>query len=347
VQSVLAKDGSKAYTVLDADYRPVQPVHDWLKHLKKADKATSTLRLYATALHHFWDWCAVSDKEWQTLTLEQLAEFTDYLAFQDPEAPGTTRIGPVERSHERGTVLDYLGAVYRFYTHLALGGMEPPFPLWEVGGNYKNEVVGLAADQRKTRPVAPSDERPMPKTLTIEQIRAVVDAQARWRNKFLFILLATTGMRIGAALGLRHADFRPWDQEVDVVRRLNANGATVKRSSARVQRPPMPKPLTSAAIRAHSNYMHEEYGDLDSDYIFVNLWGGKVGHAMTYQNVVDVVKTTQKKVGFHFSPHMFRHTFATLHLEAGMPADRVALLLDHGSMREAGVFDGPLSELGV
>jgi hypothetical protein len=28
--------------------------------------------------------------------------------------------------------------------------------------------------------------------------------------------------------------------------------------------------------------MHEVYGDLDSDYVFVNLWGGQVGRATSY-----------------------------------------------------------------
>jgi hypothetical protein len=29
--------------------------------------------------------------------------------------------------------------------------------------------------------------------------------------------------------------------------------------------------------------MHTEYGELDSDYVFVNLWSPPVGHPLRYQ----------------------------------------------------------------
>jgi len=32
-------------------------------------------------------------------------------------------------------------------------------------------------------------------------------------------------------------------------------------------------PVTASLVRCYSDYMHTEYGDLDSDYVFVNLWG--------------------------------------------------------------------------
>jgi integrase len=53
--------------------------------------------------------------------------------------------------------------------------------------------------------------------------------------------------------------------------------------------------------------MHEEYGELDSDYLFVNLWGGRVGRPMTYATVDGIVARTRSRVGFHFTPHQFRH----------------------------------------
>ena len=55
--------------------------------------------------------------------------------------------------------------------------------------------------------------------------------------------------------------------------------------------------------------MHEEYGELDSDYVFVNLWGGRIGHPMSYATVDDLVRRTRVSGrlslhGAHVPPHV-------------------------------------------
>lgn len=368
VQRIVTRDGSVAYTVLAlTDYQPVEPIHDWLRLLKKGGNKTSdTLRSYATAMHLFWDWRAASGIDWRTLTLEQLASYAHWLEF--PAAvlgPGIVDITPVERAREEDTVRDYLGPVYRFYEHHVRKGLPAPFPLWQTPHGYKTDIIGMG-HATAMRPVTRSGKKRIPKTLTLDQCREVVDAQRCWRDKLLFTLLATTGIRVGSALGLRHEDFRPWDNELRLVRRVNANDASVKRSTSSRQREPSPKLLTRPAINMHSEYMYEEYGDVESDYLFVNLWSGDIGHPLNYAAVDKIVKATRKRVGFHFTPHMFRHTFATMHLEAGVPVDRVAVMLDHASglttsdiyghvsatairkqMEEAGLITGPLSTIGA
>ena len=79
--------------------------------------------------------------------------------------------------------------------------------------------------------------------------------------------------------------------------------------------------------------MHAEYGELDSDYVFVNLWGGQIGRAMSYANVVEIVSAPARRVGFHFTAHMFRHTYATLARRGGVPIEIVSRLLTHSSLQ--------------
>ena len=38
-----------------------------------------------------------------------------------------------------------------------------------------------------------------------------------------------------------------------------------------------PSGATAPLVRLYSEYMHVEYGELDSDYVSVNLWGGHKG----------------------------------------------------------------------
>ena len=79
-------------------------------------------------------------------------------------------------------------------------------------------------------------------------------------------------MRAGQALGLHHCDFVSRKREMHIVPRAdNANGARAKVRSAAVV------PVSAPLVRLYSEYMHVEYGDIDSDYVFVNLFGGQVG----------------------------------------------------------------------
>ena len=100
----------------------------------------------------------------------------------------------------------------------------------------------------------------------------ILTACTRLRDRFLLALLAETGMRIGQALGLRHSDFVSRRRELVIVPRTdNANGARAKTSTVNAL------PVSSALVRLYSDYMHTEYGGLDSDYVFVNLWGRRSG----------------------------------------------------------------------
>ena len=47
----------------------------------------------------------------------------------------------------------------------------------------------------------------------------MIDAQRRLRDRFLFALLASTGMRIGQALTLRHEDVVAWERRIEIVPR--------------------------------------------------------------------------------------------------------------------------------
>ena len=85
----------------------------------------------------------------------------------------------------------------------------------------------------------------------------------------------------------------------------NANGARAKcRETAVI-------PITASLVRLYSEYMHTEYGDLDSDYVFVNLWSEPVGAPMRYDALRKLIARLRARTGIEFTAHMFRHTHAT------------------------------------
>ena len=134
------------------------------------------------------------------------------------------------------------------------------------------------------------------------------------------------GLRIGEALGLRHEDLAAAEGELTVTPRVNDNRARAKSVSPRTI------PVGPELVRLYADYLHTEYGELDSDYMFVNLWGGAIGRPLSYASVYDLVLRIRREVGFGFDPHWFRHTRATLLLRRGVPIEVVSTLLGHSSI---------------
>ena len=134
-------------------------------------------------------------------------------------------------------------------------------------------------------------------------------------------------MRVGQALGLRHEDLVSRRRQVRIVARAdNANGARAKCSS------PATVPVSARLVRLYSDYMHTEYGGLDSDYVFVNLWSAPVGRPLRYGAVAKLVRRLRARTGIEFTAHTLRHSRATELIRAGVPIEVVSKLLTHRSV---------------
>ena len=117
---------------------------------------------------------------------------------------------------------------------------------------------------------------------TVAETQAVLDACTRLRDRFFFALMHETGCRAGEVLGLRHEDIAAAECEVSIVPRENANGATCQ-----VRGPD--GPVAPELIGLYADYLHEEYGGIDSDYVFVNIWAEPKGQAWSYPAAYDLV----------------------------------------------------------
>ena len=166
---------------------------------------------------------------------------------------------------------------------------------------------------------------------------AARDGAVTVRDRFLFALLHETGMRIGEALGLRPEDLAAAEREVAVVPRDNGNGARSK------SREPRLIPVRAGLIRLYADYLHGEYGDLDCDYVFVNLWGQPRGHPLGYPAVYDLVRRLRRRTGIGFDPHWCRHTAATRMLRDGVPIEVVSRLLGHADLTTTSTVYGHLT----
>jgi integrase len=306
----------------------VEPAEEFLRYRFNREASPNTLRAYAHDLKHFFTFLDEQRLEWRTLTPADLATFAAWLRRP---APNVVVLPGAPSARTQSTVARAQTAVFAFYDFHRLQGVElgdrlTTF-LLRPPGNYKGFLHGIASGGSHGRVgrMAAEPRRP-PRALDPLQLAQVIAAQTRVRNRLLFALMGLAGLRVGQALGLRHEDLRPWAGELELVPRDdNANGARGKGSRGTV-------PILPELVRLYLLYMEHEYGHLDSDYVFVNLWGGELGAPMRYSAVDKLVRRTERKVGFEFTPHDLRHTFVTMLRRHRVPLEVVSKLVAHRSI---------------
>jgi len=345
VQRVLAPDSSlDSWTVL-GDGGPVEPIERYLAYLTDIERSPNTIKAYA---HDLKDWFVFLDArglEWREVRLEDLGEFVAWLRLPPPGRAGGVVMLPSAQHHcSAGTVNRKLAAVSGLYTFHARHGVDlgelvtELQPVRRRRSGWKPFLYHLSGGRpERRRAVKLATMRKQPALITAAQMQAILDACTRLRDRFLWALLWDSGIRIGEALGLRHEDLAISERELTVTQRVNDNGARAK--SAR----PRTVPVSAELIRLYADYLHGEYGDLDSDYIFVNLWSGAFGRPWTYAAVYDLVRRLRKTVGFDFDPHWCRHTYATRLLRNNTPIEVVSTLLGHSSIETTMDIYGHLS----
>ncbi|WP_043631281.1 site-specific integrase [Nonomuraea candida] len=324
----------ESWTLLGADHLPVEPVERWLAYLSSAERSPNTVKSYAHDLKDWFGYLIGRGIDWREVRLEDIGGFIGWLRLPPAARAGGVLALPSAGEHcSNSSVNRKLSALSSFYEFHARHGLDLGELLitWRpyAGSRtaWKPFLQHIAKDQlQRRRTVALRAPKPVPRVLTADEAQAVLDACTRRRDRLLFAVLHDAGVRIGEALGLRHEDVSVAGRTVTVMPRVNDNGARTKSAKRRTI------PVSAQLMRLYADYLELEYGDLDSDYVFVNLWGGTIGRPLSYDTAHDLVERTRRASGVHFDPHWFRHTYATELLRRRTPIESVAALLGHASI---------------
>jgi site-specific recombinase XerD len=329
----LPGSGVESWTVLGADGAPVEPVERYLAYLSDIERSPNTVKAYAHDLKDYWVFLALRGLDWREVRLEDVGEYVAWLRLPPVGRDGQVTVLPhVQAYVGAATINRKLSALAAFYAHQARGGVDLGELLTSWGppgrrGGWRPFLHHVAKDKpQPRRAITLKAPAKLPRVLTVGEAQAILDACTRLRDRFLFALLHDSGVRVGEALGLRHEDIAAAEREVRVVPRVNANRARSKSGRHRNV------PVSAELIRLHGDYLHDEYGDLDSDYVFVNLFAEPRGQAWSYPAVYDLVLRLRKRTGIDFDPHWFRHGAATRMLRDGVPIEVVSAVLGHGSV---------------
>jgi integrase/recombinase XerD len=333
VQRIRYPDQRISWIVLGADYRPIQPIQQYLQYCEALEYSPYTIKAYAGNLKLYWEFLDDRQLDWKTIKLNQLAEFIPWLRMSDSSA---IPLQQQETKRSEKTINTILSPVHSFYDfHFRSGTVEnlELYKTFHSPGSKKfkpflHHITKGSPVRKKILKL--KEPKNAVQTFTSEEVKALIDACSNLRDKLLLNLLYETGMRIGQALGLRHEDFEPWNNQIHIVpREDNANQARAKgKSSYKVD-------VSMELMSLYSDYFMYEYPENTvSDYVFVNIWAGKIGHPITYSTVSDLFERLMSKTGIEEAhPHMFRHTHATELIEAGVDFAIVKERLGHAHIQ--------------
>jgi site-specific recombinase XerD len=319
-------------------------VDRYLAYLTDIERSPNTVKAYAHDLKDWFEFLSRGGLDWTKVGLEDVGAFVAWLRLPTAARSGLVSVLPsVEHHCSEATVNRKLSALAAFYVHAARAGVDVAGLLttWEAGGSrggWKPFLHHVSKHElRPRRAVGMKAAKKIPRILAPDEVQALLDACERLRDRFLLAVLYDSGMRIGEALGLRHSDIAASDRAITVRRRDNANRARAKSVHARTV------PVAAELVRLYADYLHTEYGNLDSDYVFVTLWGRPFGHPLTYSAVYDLVRRLRRRTGIDFDPHWLRHSAATRMLRDGIALEVVAKLLGHANIHVTAMTYGHLT----
>lgn len=183
-------------------------------------------------------------------------------------------------------------------------------------------------------------EKKQRRVLTMEEQRIFME-YARKRKSFLyyfFELALRTGMRNGELRGLKLVDIDKKNNVIHVNRTLKYETRmgffedTPKTSSSKRD-----IPLTEEIMRIieEQKYFWGKTNVFDRErYLFCDEDGGPISRERVQREIGRIIKNINDDgIGFeHFTPHCFRHTFATRAIEAGMQPQTLKSILGHTTL---------------
>ena len=320
--------GAESWTLLGDDGAVVEPVERYLAYLAAIERSPNTVRAYAVSLKLWFEFLGWAKLSWSEVGIEDVARFVAWLRAPAPNVVVLADGAGVRRP---ATVNRYLAGVFGFYDHHARSGLGVAAELvaWRrvSRGSYKPFMHHVTKGRPiAVRPVKLHVPRQAPRTLEPEQ-----DCRRAGRHR------APEGPVLVVVTGRNGHARRPGLGAAPLRLRLAPPGGAHRAPGQQRQPGPGQGALGRCGaglgplVRLYSEYMHTEYGEVDSDYVFVNLFAGRAGRPMAYSAVHKLIGRVGARAGVSFNAHMLRHSRATDMVRQGVPIEVVARLLTHRS----------------
>jgi integrase len=150
--------------------------------------------------------------------------------------------------------------------------------------------------------------------LTAEQLKTVLAACKKPRDKALVLFMADSGLRRAEVIALNWGDF-------DIMSGL----VTMKRGKGGKARSAVIGETTRRALLAYRRTLESPANDAP-------LFQSRYGMHFTGPGFLIIFRRLSKRCGIHVTPHALRRTFVILSLRAGMDVLHLQAMLGHASL---------------
>lgn len=345
---------SRTVTVVDEQGLPVAQAEDYLHYLRQSS-SPHTVTAYARALARWLGFLERTGQSWTDFPTTAFGDFLNWLHTR--EDPSVAYIGAGKTSWlSPATIQQHAAAVMAFYTYQAdAHGLTVPYDRLHRRGisrprHYKRFLTGITEGRApKAAYTVRGSNKHRPPILEPQQVRLILDATAEvsrhqltgTRDRLLVHLLWETGVRIGEALSITHADISTGQGRapfIDVIARQDHPHGIRNKTAA-----PRRIYISDHLENLYAAYLWElidagidlDVPDLASLKIFVNVARDPLWAPMRVETIYQKFRAVRRaQAGLPaFTPHWFRHTHATALLLAGTDPHVVMRRLGHADVQ--------------
>ncbi len=266
-------------------------INEYIKYIIELNYSEETISNYKRDLIHYRDYLSKKNRDFLNINKN---EILDYLEYLDGLA--------------NGSISRHLSTLRSFY-------------------NYLVEIKALESNVIK-RMKNPKKVKKLPNYLNIVEVETIIDSikedtKEDIRNKCIFELLYSTGIRVSEASNLKVDDINTSEKSIRIYGKGKKERMVYYGD-------------VFAQILDKYLCVRDEFIKKDIDYLFINKLGGKLSRSSIEQIIDKIVLTSS--VNHKISPHVLRHTFATHLLDNGADLRSVQELLGHENLDTTEIY---------
>ena len=265
-------------------------VKDYIqRYLDYIDVSDNTIKTYNVGLLQFMEY--LRNKNILYPTREDIIAFREYLKLE----------------HKETTINSYLIAIRNFFGWLEYEG---------ITKNITKNVKGLKIGNEHKR-----------NALTLDQCKLVLENAKNLREKVIFLLSTTCGLRANELVNIRLQDFKLKQYKICLY--VLGKARDYKEDFVIVDR---------GIYDIICNYV-KEY-DI-TDYLFTSTSNHNNNGQLTTKTIRLIIKDMFKRIGLdsdEYSLHSCRHTFATLAILSGKDIREVSQAMRHKSINTTTIY---------
>ena len=331
--------GGKFPLLLDDNNDIVEPVKDYIKHLRNRGCSYNTQLNEAHHLKIYFEWLEENnltyvdavhnrDKD-HNGAYENLSDFKLYLKYPDIK-PKVIPIKP-EAKRQVSTVNTIISVVSAFYRYLASVGLMDDLPIYmemigeKASHSFLNQMF-LKKEHAMVNLLLEKAPQKKIKYITREQYDKLWDACISLRDKVIIGLLYEGALRKSEVIGLNLSDLIGINENrIDINYHYDPDNMTFLKYDS--------SGTTYVSDRLRDTiieYINNELAYVDTNYLLVNFKKGEHQYKpMSSHGIDKIFERLSKAVGFKVTAHMLRHGCAAYLANRGMKLSDIQDKLRH------------------